>query len=141
VVTGPDVRVMSPFEFTIREAESEAERVEVSRLLGSEFDARPGVGKVFQQIYVDVLAGWGPPANSRVAISEDQVVGHTLLVPRTFWFDGIEIPGGIVAMVVVSPRMRGKCACSRCRGPGDQPGPYVFAHCRGPEILRADGLC
>jgi predicted N-acetyltransferase YhbS len=98
---------MSPFEFTIREAGSEAERVEVSGLLGSEFDVRPGVGKVFQQTYVDVLAGWGPPASSRVAIVDDQIVGHALLVPRTFCFDGIEIPGGIVAMVVVSPRMRG----------------------------------
>ena len=96
---------MSPFDYTIREAGSEAERVEVSRLFGSEFDVRLGVGKVFQQIYVDVLAGWGPPASPRVAILEDQVVGHTLLVPRTFCFDGIDIPGGIVAMVVVSPRM------------------------------------
>ena len=107
MVTGTTVRDMPAPDFTIRETDSEAERVEIKLLLGSAFDVRPSVGKVFGQLYDDVSGGWEPTSTSIVAVANDQVIGHTLFVPRAFGFDGVEIPGAIVAMVVVAPNWRG----------------------------------
>ena len=87
----------------IREAGSEADRRAVQDLLREGFEVRPGVGDAFAQLYCDV-----ENARSLVAVVDEVVVGHVLLALRTFMIGGVQIPGGILAMVVVAPHCRGQ---------------------------------
>ncbi|MDP6037671.1 MAG: N-acetyltransferase, partial [Candidatus Latescibacteria bacterium] len=90
----------------IREVESDADRVAVQALLCEAFDIRPGVGVAFAQLYLDVITKTS--AHSYVVVIDGQVVGHALLALRTFVIDGVHLPGGILAMVAVASKYRGR---------------------------------
>ena len=96
--------------FHIRGVGGEAERQAVRALLTAGFEVRPGVGGVFARLYDRLLEADAPAGapRSRVALVAGRVAGHALLAPRSFCFDGAEVPGGIVAMVVVAPGHRGR---------------------------------
>ncbi len=101
---------MSPPYFHIRGVETDGEREAVRGLLRSEFDLRPGLGAAFGRLYDRLLDGDARVsfACSRIALVGKRVVGHILLAPRSFWIDGIALPGGILAMTVVAPDCRGQ---------------------------------
>ncbi|MDA0747303.1 MAG: GNAT family N-acetyltransferase [bacterium] len=96
--------------FQIRGVETEEERREVRALIQSVFEVRPGLGAAFGQLYDELMEG-DPQirsVHSRVAFVEGRVAGHTLLAPRLFYLDGVEVPGAVLAMVVVAPEYRGQ---------------------------------
>ncbi|MCZ6635452.1 MAG: GNAT family N-acetyltransferase, partial [bacterium] len=92
----------------IRSAVSEQDRAVVQALLQDGFEVRPGVGTAFARLYEQVVMQDARVISngSRVALLGERIVGHTLLVPRFFYLDGVWVPGGIVAMVVVAQDVR-----------------------------------
>ena len=96
--------------FHIRDVAGEAERQAVRALLTAGFEVRPGVGAAFARLYDRLLEADAPAGTpwSRVALVAGRVAGHALLAPRSFYMDGAQVPGGIVAMVVVAPDHRGR---------------------------------
>ena len=94
-----------PLDYHIQDAKTLAEKNAVRELLREAFEVRPGVGDAFAQLYDQVLM---TSARSRIAVLEGRVIGHAVLVLRSFALAGLAVKGGIVAMVVVDEAFRGQ---------------------------------